>query len=387
MKTLKLPKGALRLVDSGCHAYIEMAKDGDKDVPKLKMTVYSGGYIDGHWYWGKLAIDLEGVKFDRSKYPILETHMTSKKIGFSGKPVINGEITLNPDNVVFLDNDASDEFVKNSRKGFPYQASLYAIPMRLEHVEEGATSKVNGMTMKGPGVIWRECLYQESSVCVFGWDKKTEASVFSKEETEIQVESVNIKPEIEIDEIDKNKQMKGGKDMDLEKLRKDHPDLVKQIEDALAKTLEEKFSKEKDKLAEKHTQELEQKEDRILSLEKKDTLRDEREMKTRADQIWSTKLAESEIAEHLFDKIQRHVGHGKFVKDGILDEEAFSTAIDAEIKDWESRGATQQVMGSGALSDSNDSEGELSTKEQEEIDKETDELLTLAGQPKDKDKT
>ena len=175
--------------------------------------------------------------------------------------------------------------------------------------------------------------------------------------------------------------------MDLEKLRKDHPDLVKQIEDALAKTLEEKFSKEKDKLAEKHTQELEQKEDRILSLEKKDTLRDEREMKTRADQIWSTKLAESEIAEHLFDKIQRHVGHGKFVKDGILDEEAFSTAIDAEIKDWESRGATQQVMGSGALSDSSDSEDAVSKKDQEEVDKETKSLLKLAGQEESESKT
>ena len=37
--------------------------------------------------------------------------------------------------------------------------------------------------------------------------------------------------------------------------------------------------KEKDKLTEKHDQALEAKEERILALEKKDTLRDEREMK------------------------------------------------------------------------------------------------------------
>ena len=391
METLKLPKGALRLVAHGSHAHIEMTKEGDKEVPKLKMTVYSGGFIEGHWYWGKLAVDLQGIKFDRSKYPILETHMTSRKVGFSGKPVINGSIILDPDSVTLLDNEVANEFIDNSRKGFPYQASLYAIPMRLERVEEGAVAEVNGLKMKGPGVIWRECLYQESSICVFGWDKKTEASVFSKEETEIKVESTSIvaPPKIEIEETDENKQTKGGEDMKLEDLKKDHPDLVKQIEDALTKTLEDKFTKEKATLADEHQAELDAKEGRILTLEKKDILRDERDIKDRADKIWDTKLGESEIAEHLFDKVKRHVSHGKFVKDGILDEAKFGEAIDAEIEDWAKRGATQQVMGSGSLdaSDLSADDPSISKTEQEEIDKETNDLLRLAGQTTEEETT
>ena len=380
METLKLPKGALRLVSNDCHAYIEMAKDGDIEAPRLRMTVYSGKFIEHHWYWGKLAIDLQGVKFDRSKYPILEGHCTSRKIGFSGKPVINGAITLNPDNVVFLDNDVSSEFIDNSRKGFPYQASLYALPMRLERVEEGATAKVNDLVMKGPGMIWRECLYQESSICVFGWDKKTEAAVFSREETEIKVK-MNV-PKIEIDGIvDDNKQMKGGENMKLEELMKEHPDLVKQIEDAKVTELEAKFSKEKKELTDEFDQKMGKKEERILSLEKKDTLREEREMQVRADQIWTTKLAESEIAEHLYDKIKRHVSHSKFVKEAILDEKAFGVAIDAEIEDWEQRGATQKVMGSGSLA-SSDVSAEIDEEDKKEIQKETDELLKFVGQEK-----
>ena len=384
METLKLPKGALRLVAHGSHAHIEMTKEGDKDVPKLKMTVYSGGFIEGHWYWGKLAVDLQGIKFDRSKYPILETHMTSRKVGFSGKPVINGSIILDPDSVTLLDNEVANEFIDNSRKGFPYQASLYAIPMRLERVEEGAVAEVNGLKMKGPGVIWRECLYQESSICVFGWDKKTEASVFSKEETEIKVESTSVvaPPKIEIEETDENKQTKGGDNMKLDELKTKFPELVEQIEAALSGELEEKFSKERADLKAENDRKLEEKEDRILSLEKKDTLRDEREMKTKADKIWIAKLTESEVAEHLWDKIQRHVLHGKFVKEGVLDEAAFSKAIKAEIEDWEKRGATQKVMGSGSLesSDLSADDPSVSKKEQEEIDKETKSLLKLAGQ-------
>jgi hypothetical protein len=355
------------------------------------MTVYSGGFVEGHWYWGKLAVDLQGVKFDRSKYPILETHMTSRKIGFSGKPVINGGISLDSDNVVLLDNEVANEFIDNSRAGFPYQASLYAIPMRLERVEEGAVAEVNGLKMKGPGVIWRECLYQESSICVFGWDKKTEASVFSKEETEIKVESTSISapPKIETEGNDKNKQMKGGDNMKLDELKTKFPELVEQIETALSGELEEKFSKERADLKAENDRKLEEKEDRILSLEKKDTLRDEREMKTKADKIWIAKLTESEVAEHLWDKIQRHVLHGKFVKEGVLDEAAFSEAIKTEIEDWEKRGATQKVMGSGSLDSSDLSADDLSVskKEQEEIDKETDDLLRLAGQKKKEETT
>ena len=45
----------------------------------------------------------------------------------------------------------------------------------------------------------------------------------------------------------------------------------------------------------------------------------------------------------------KHVCYADFVKDGVLDEEAFSEAIDAEIKDWVDRGVSTKtsVIGHG----------------------------------------
>ena len=43
----KIPKGALRFVSDSAHAFVE-----GEDAKQLNMTVYSGGIIKGHWYWG-----------------------------------------------------------------------------------------------------------------------------------------------------------------------------------------------------------------------------------------------------------------------------------------------------------------------------------------------
>jgi len=378
MKTLTLPKGALRLVDVGCHAEFLMGEK--EDTPKLKMKVYSGGVIEGHWYWDRLAIDLKGVKFDRTKYPILEQHMTSRKIGYSGKPTIDGAITLNPDNVVFVDTEASQEFQKVAEQGFPFQASLYAVPSVIERVEEGEKVQVNGFIFKGPGHVWRKCLYQESSVCVFGWDKQTESSVFSKEETEINAEMIALDNEQSLAES-KNLPEKGGEEkMDIKKLTEEHPDLVKEIQKEVEDRLKAKFAKEKKVLTEDFESKLEEKGDRILTLEKKDDLRTEKERIAFEDKIWTEKLVKSDVGEHLFDKIKRHVSISKYVKDDIVDEEAFGKAVDDEIKDWESRGAKSTVLGTGSVN-KEDAESGLSEDEAKGVKKETDDLLALAGQP------
>lgn len=155
---------------------------------RLDMVIYSGALIRDHWHWGNLSIDLEGMSFPKKKYPILENHRTDRKIGFSGKPSINGNLKLNPDTVTFLDTEASLEFRKLSKEGFPYESSMYAKPTVIERVEEGAAVEVNRMTVKGPATVWRKSVFKEASVCVFGWDSRTEASAFSKDILELAVD-------------------------------------------------------------------------------------------------------------------------------------------------------------------------------------------------------
>ena len=140
----KLPKGALRFVDEGCHAYIEMADIDGKKIPKLKMVAYSGGVIKGHWYWDNLAIDLDGIKFSVSKFPVLEQHNTDRKVAVIGKPVIEDGKLMAPENAKFMPTEAAEEFIKLSQEGFPYQSSMYAKPSSIERLEEDAKAKVNG---------------------------------------------------------------------------------------------------------------------------------------------------------------------------------------------------------------------------------------------------
>lgn len=386
MKAFKLPKGALRLVAHG-QAQFEMVEKDGKKVPKMRMLVYSGGIIEGHWYWGKLGIDLKGIKFTRSKYPILENHRTDLKIGFSGKPSINGGVKLENDNVTFLNTEASQEFQETAAEGFPYQASIYAIPSVIERVEDGASVEVNGHTMEGPGSVWRQCEYQEASVCVFGWDKKTEAAVFSKEETEIQAKMIDVKADTKLGEdteLDSpnsiiNQLTKGGDKMDLEKLKKEHPELVTQIQNDFKTELETKFDQEKNTIVTEMKKEIQEKDDRILTLEKNDALRTEREHTAIADRIWSQKLAESDIAEHLFVKVQDHVKFNKFLNEGVLDVQAFTSAVEEEIKDWVTRGATTKVLGSGSTL--KDEMGiSTNTEIEKDVQDQTNELLALAGQ-------
>ncbi len=323
----EIPNGALRLVQAGedCHAFIETNDAGKK---QLRMKVYSGGVIKNHWYWQNLVIDLKGLKFSRNKYPILENHNTDMKIGFTGKPIVDGSIVLNPKKTEFVSTEESKKFQETSAEGFPYQASMYVIPSIIEKVEEGASVKVNGITLKGPGTVWRKSEFQEASICVFGWDKQTESSVFSKER------------------------------------------------DAFKKTIDEK-----EKVIDEKEKKLGLQNDRVLKLEKNDSIRAESELQVSADSIWAEKLSGSDIPEHLYDKVKSMINHSKFVKEGVFGRDAFAEAIDAEIKDWIEKGVVSKVMGTGFTKSDDESAETLQQKRQEKEDDEiVKTMLSHAGQ-------
>ena len=389
MTEQKLPKGALRFIDQGCHAHVEMAEEGDNKVtPKLRMIAYGGGIIKGHWYWDNLAIDLDGIKFKQSKFPVLENHSTDRKIAVIGKPIIEDGKLKAPENAKFLPTEASQEFQTLSAEGFPYQSSIYAKPSNIERIAEGAKAEVNGFTMKGPGTIWRQCEFKEMSVCVFGWDSQTQASAFSKDEFEVLSFEENEVP-ADNDDGDVNQKLNRRKEvktiMDKNELRETHPDLVKEIVDeAVATALTEandKHTKEKGELSVK-IDTLKASNEKlgasVLDLEKKDVIRSEGELMSQAQAIWNQKLGESDVPEHVWEKVRPHVSHTKFVSDGVFDTEKFKEAIDAEIKDWEGKGVTSSVLGAGFTQKEPEDENKQ-TQEAESVQADVNRLAKLAG--------
>lgn len=178
-----VPVAALAFTDDRSSVkFLDAGADQSIKTPKLEMIAYSGGVIRNHFWWGNLAIDLAGVQFPKDRYPILEEHWEDKKIAHVGKPSVQEGmgIVIAGEDAVFVDTPASHEFRRLAKDGFPYQASFYGEPMKIEELEPGATAEVNGYTLEGPGTIWREWIFKEASVCTFGYDPNTSSAVFAK---------------------------------------------------------------------------------------------------------------------------------------------------------------------------------------------------------------
>jgi hypothetical protein len=383
-KTEKIPVGALRFIQDNNNACVKFAKGEDgTDTPKLSMLAYSGKPIENHWYWGKLVIDIDGIKFRHNKYPILEDHDTRKKIAFTGRPKTeNYQLMIDPESTKFVDTEESRNFQSLSKDGFPYQSSIYATPSSVERVQDGESAKVNGFTVKGPAQIWRKSEFNEASVCVFGWDSKTNASAFSKTETqELTYEVLGEHTEqLTIEEVKTT--------MDMDTLKKEHPDLVKQIEDNAVTGVQNSFSKEKEGLQSeviKLQTQLTSSGDKILQLEKKDALREERERAIQRDaeveKIWADKLSSSNVAEFHYVKVRKMVNPDKFTKDGLFDADAFAKAVDTEIPDWENIVSNAEVMGfSSGQTRELDSDAKKKEKFAKENEDASNNLLALVGQ-------
>ena len=352
IENVKVDINALRITDQENRAF-EFSQEEGQSI-KFRMVGYSGKIIKGHWWWGNLAIDLGGISFKKPKFPILRDHNTDREMAFTKKPQVSQEegLVFTEKEVTFLENEEVDGFIKNSKKGFPYQASISGRPSVIEQVEDGSSVEVNGYTLKGPGTVWRKTEFKECSVCVFGYDDQTVAQAFqqSGQHVDIEVESIRS----ERDQENETEVLS----MDLEKLKEESPEeyevLMAQAADAAQAAAEVKLTDEhttqlaeKDKTissltAEKDglSQDLTKTGDRVLALEKKDILRTEADMDSKASFIWKTALAKSGLPEWLHAKVQKHVTRDKFMKEGVFNEATFTEAVEAEITDWASHNSS-----------------------------------------------
>jgi hypothetical protein len=373
-KAQNLPKGAFRL-DGGGQALLqfqEVEVDGAKtQKPKLKMVGYSGGVIKDHWYWGNLGIDLSGMKFTKDRYPLLQDHRTDVRLAHMGKPIIeNNKLMAPEEDIVFLENEESQKFLSESAKGFPFQASIYAKPGKVIRLDEDQEHPCNGFIVKGPGAVWLESEFKEMSVCVFGADSNTSATAFSGDEpcAFTEVEFAGTEPvETTTKEV---------KRMDKEQFKKDHADLYAEI---VAEVKAQFKAPEPDPEIQAMKAEVARLSEENKSLKKENDIRREKELKHEADDIWDSKLSESDLPDRLHEKVRAMVDYNKFVKDQSLDTKAFGEAVDAEIKSWVEMGIKKADV---VLGESTTVKAPTGPDKTEEAKKLSDRLLQHVGQTK-----
>ena len=152
--------------------------------------------------------------------------------------------------------------------------------------------------------------------------------------------------------------------MNAQELRDKYPDMVAEIEGAVERRLDAKHAK----VIEKKNDENGSLRESVARLEKSEAIRRVREVKSEADGIWMNALNGCDIPERLHDKVKVQVNHEKFVTNEILNRSEFSEAVKAEVEDWEKRGATSTVMGTGFASKDVEDEGATKMKKAEADD-------------------
>lgn len=138
-----------------------------------KMLAHTGQVVS-RW-WGRLVLDMDGASYQQ-KLALLKDHSTYQPLGFSTS-IERTKRGLEARGKL-LSNELADEVIQNSRQGFPYQASLMAVPSVTEEVLAGATAKVNGREVQGPVTIFRKWQMHELTLTVLGADSNTTTEAF-----------------------------------------------------------------------------------------------------------------------------------------------------------------------------------------------------------------
>ena len=98
--------------------------------------------------------------------------------------------------IISGENADAQQVIASSKKGFPWKASIGAMPAAngLEFIGDGISTKVNGKTFKGPLIIARKASMREVSFVAIGADAKTSVKVAA---TAANSRESNMKPELQ----------------------------------------------------------------------------------------------------------------------------------------------------------------------------------------------
>jgi hypothetical protein len=167
--------GEFELGDNGNNA---------KSAP-IRLTARSGKAIE-HWYWGRVIHDMAGMHLHKSRIPIDYVHDSKEIIGYLNKfDSKSGDLVTSGALVPFKDTDRATEILHKLREGVPYEASINfgGDGIKIEEIEQGQVTAVNGSQFEGPGVVIREWPLRGVAICPYGADSNTESVTMGAGET------------------------------------------------------------------------------------------------------------------------------------------------------------------------------------------------------------
>lgn len=186
-ETQTIPTGAMRF-DVGPCEFGESGKGKeDKTIP-VRIKARDGGIVN-HWYWGRVVHDMAGMELHKESLPIDYVHFADEVIGYLDNfDVSSGDLVCEGALVPFADGDRVDELVHKSRAGVPYEASIsYDGPLRIEQLDTGTKAEVNGRTVEGPLMVFRQWSLRGVAICPYGADRNTKTQLTQGDEMPVTI--------------------------------------------------------------------------------------------------------------------------------------------------------------------------------------------------------
>ena len=148
-------------------------------TPSLKRfdgNAYTGGEMTPEGWYTPVIIDLAGIKIPSQHRPALRQHDHEQIVGHTDKVSIDAE-GVKVGGVFSGQATHADKVTDPASKGFKWQLSIGANPIRRSYLEHGEETTVNGRVVKGPMVISHETELGEVSFVPLGADGNTSVRV------------------------------------------------------------------------------------------------------------------------------------------------------------------------------------------------------------------
>lgn len=183
-----------------CDVTMETIEAEEKKLKTFSMVAYSGGAITQGFAKEKIYVDLNGMKVNKEKLPILLDHKSENRVGHAEVVANDGE-TLSVSGVVSAASKSAEEVIESSNNGFSFEASIGAKVTKWDSISAKKTTTVNGRTIQGPALVARASVLREVSFVGTGADPSTSVVVAKQPENETPTTKELTMSDFNIDEI------------------------------------------------------------------------------------------------------------------------------------------------------------------------------------------
>jgi len=152
---------------------IEAAGDGKLGPRRMDIRAYNGGKLRIERYPVPVVANIKGMKLRRRKLPIFRDHDEGRVVGHVDRLDKTTGRHIDAQGVASGNNQATAEILASADDGFPWEASIKAIPTSPPvMVPAGKTIQVNGRDQTGPFILARTSELTDISIVAQGGDEE-----------------------------------------------------------------------------------------------------------------------------------------------------------------------------------------------------------------------